>query len=135
MSTWSYKRHAEKLYLNKWTRKYVFWCWIISGCNLHTQFKVIIIQRSSTLTKVRKEKVITQKMEILNHLRSYNFILECQFVRIWKHYIVMQNIKKKIRMCLQYYTHAPLFLWVSPLFSNPVFNSNLKSNVINCNIP
>jgi hypothetical protein len=55
---------------------------LLSGCNLHTEFKFTIIQRSSTLTRVRKEKVITQKMEILNHLRSYNFIHECQFVRI-----------------------------------------------------
>ena len=48
---------------------------------VYLEFKFTIIQ-SSTLTKVRKEKVITQKMDILNHLRSYNFILECQFVRM-----------------------------------------------------
>lgn len=35
---------------------------LLAGCNLHTEFKFTIIQRSSTLTKVRKEKVITQKM-------------------------------------------------------------------------
>jgi len=56
---------------------------LLSSCNLHTQLIFTIIQRSSTLTKVRNEKVITQKkMEILDHPRSYNFILECQFVRI-----------------------------------------------------
>jgi hypothetical protein len=43
---------------------------LLSGCNLHTEFKFAIIQRSSTLTKVRIEKVIIQKMEILNHPRS-----------------------------------------------------------------
>jgi hypothetical protein len=52
---------------------------LLSGCNLHIKFKFTI--QSSALTEVRIEKVITQKMEILNHLRSYNFILECQFVR------------------------------------------------------
>lgn len=49
---------------------------------VYLEFIFTIVQRSSTLTKVRKEKVITQKMDVLNHLRSYNFILECQFVRI-----------------------------------------------------
>jgi len=68
---------------------------LLSGCNLHTEFKFTKIQRS-TPTKVRKEKVITQNMKFLYHLRSYNFIreCECQFVRI-ENITQSWRIKKK----------------------------------------